>query len=377
VTVSLNSNRNSNRNSSRKNSRDYRVLFLSDSPMIDLRAPCEFQLGAFPTAVNLPLMNDQEREQVGICYKRKGQQSAIELGHQLVCDNVKEERVETWKQFANRHLENGYFYCFRGGLRSRTSQKWLKEAGVEYPIIEGGYKAMRRFLIDETEKIIANSSLQIITGLTGCAKTKLIVCQEKAIDLEGLANHRGSSFGRRLSPQPTQINFENRLAIQLLKHHQKEHSVLILEDESRLIGARSIPLKMKNKMNAAPLVLIEENFDYRVAQIYDDYVILMNKEYQQIDADNGLDLYHQFLLDSTEKIKKRLGGIGLKEMRALINKAILQQRQNDDASAHKDWIVYLLKNYYDPMYLFQMDKKKDRISFKGNTASVRQYLETL
>ena len=128
---------------------DYRALFLGDAPMMDMRAPKEFTQGSFPCASSLPLMSDDERAQVGSCYKQRGQQAAIELGHQLVSGGLKAQRLAGWVDFARNHPD-GYVYCFRGGLRSQTVQQWLREAGVDYPLIKGGYKAMRRFLHGRT-----------------------------------------------------------------------------------------------------------------------------------------------------------------------------------------------------------------------------------
>ncbi len=361
----------------RKNSKNYRQIFLSDAPMIDLRAPCEFEQGAFPHAINLPLMNDDERKQVGICYKQNGQDSALALGHQLVCGTSKQARVNGWKQFAQLSLDKGFIYCFRGGLRSRTSQKWLVDAGIELPLIEGGYKAMRSFLIAETERLVACSHIHIVAGLTGSGKTDFLLKQVNSIDLEALANHRGSSFGKRISPQPNQINFENNLAIQLIKHENDNKSFLLLEDEGRLIGARSLPLILKNKMDQSPLIMIEECFDFRVEQIFKDYVTKMISEFENAFAENALDEYREFLIHSTKKIKKRLGGVGLSEMLTLIERAIESQQKTGNLSQHRDWIVYLLEKYYDPMYAFQMAKKQQRIKFTGNTTEVAQYIQAI
>jgi len=369
------------------NNKYYREIFLTDAPMIDVRAPCEFEQGAFPYAINLPIMSDDEREQVGICYKQNGQQSAIDLGHQIIHGDLKTARVSSWVAFALKNLDNGFLYCFRGGLRSRISQQWLADAGVELPLVEGGYKAMRNFLISETERVVDANDIYILSGFTGSAKTKLIVKQKNAIDLEGLANHRGSSFGARFTPQPTQINFENDLAIQLLKHENRKSAFLLLEDESRLIGARSLPLVLKNKMERSPLVMIEESFEYRVEQIYDDYVIKMVLELEQELGktdfrkrefnDQVIIQYQNYLIRSTEKIKKRLGGVGFKKMLELIEKAISLQQQTGDLKLHKDWIIYLLRKYYDPMYEFQIAKKQHRIKFKGSTSEVEKYLGSL
>lgn len=362
---------------SRANSKDYRQIFLSDAPMIDLRAPCEFEQGAFPQSINLPLMNNEEREQIGICYKQNGQDSAISLGHQLVYGETKQKRVNNWKSFAKDHSDNGYMYCFRGGLRSRTSQKWLAEAGCELPLVEGGYKAMRSFLIAETERLAACTDIYIIAGLTGTGKTDFLLKQTNMVDLEALANHRGSSFGRRITPQPNQINFENRLAVQLIKHEYNNKDYLLLEDESRLIGSRSIPLVLKNKMDQSPLVMIEESFEFRVEQIFKDYVTKMMTEFEQAFKETALDQYHTFLVSSTEKIGKRLGGVGLNEMKNLINKAIDYQQSSGDLSQHRYWIIYLLEKYYDPMYAYQMSKKQHRIKFRGTSCEVDNYIQSI
>ncbi len=362
---------------SRVNTKDYRQLFLSNTPFIDLRAPCEFEQGAFPNAINFPLMNDKERELIGICYKEKGQQAAIELGHKTVSGEVKKQRINKWKNFAKKNIETGYFYCFRGGLRSRTSQQWLSDSGVDLPIVEGGYKAMRRFLIDETERLIESNAIHVVSGLTGSAKTELLKKQANAIDLEGLANHRGSSFGKHVTPQPTQINFDNELAIQLLKHENENKPFLLLEDESRLIGVRHLPLSLKNKMDQSPIIMIEESFEFRVERIFTDYVTNMVVEFQDAFNVNWLEQYKEYLFNSTERIKKRLGGVAFKEILILIEKATDFQSTNNDTSKHKDWIVYLLKKYYDPMYDYQIGKKKQRITFKGNTQAVEKYIQTL
>jgi len=345
--------------------------------MIDLRAPCEFEQGAFPQSINLPLMNNDEREQVGIRYKQNGQDSAISLGHQLVEGETKQKRVNSWKVFAKAHSNNGYMYCFRGGLRSRTSQKWLAEAGGGLPLVEGGYKAMRSYLIAETERLAGCIDIQILAGLTGTGKTDFLLKQVNMIDLEGLANHRGSSFGKRISPQPSQINFENSLAVQLIKHEDANKDFLLLEDESRLIGSRSIPLVLKNKMEQSPLIMIEESFEFRVEQIFKDYVTKMMAEFEQTFKGSALDKYHHYLVSSTEKIGKRLGGVGLNEMLGLINKAIDCQQSFGNLNKHKDWIVYLLEKYYDPMYAYQMAKKELRINFRGTTNEVENYIQSL
>ena len=351
-------------------------IFLNDVPMIDLRAPCEFELGAFPTATNLPLMNDRERQLVGICYKTKGQQQAIELGHQLVSGETKQSRIHYWQSFSNQN-NNAVFYCFRGGLRSRISQSWLSEEGIDLPIVSGGYKAMRRFLIDQTDRLVAQAKVYVLTGFTGSAKTKVIKNLPLTIDLEGIANHRGSSFGRKLTQQPSQIDFENQLGVKLLKRSHLSESPLILEDESRLIGARSIPIVLKNKMDEAPLIFLDQPVEYRIEQIYQDYVVELFSDFTDQYRENAIAEYHLFLVNACKKIAKRLGGQDLKRVLGMIGKAIEHQLNNDELTLHQEWIVFLLKNYYDPMYSFQISKKQNRVIFRGNQQEVSSYLSQL
>ena len=131
---------------------DLRALFLSQRPLLDVRAPVEFAEGAFPHASNLPLLTDEERHQVGIRYKQQGQDAAIELGYALVDAPSKAARIAAWASWARQHPE-GVLYCFRGGLRSRLTQQMLaQEAGIIVPRVAGGYKAMRRFLLETMQQ---------------------------------------------------------------------------------------------------------------------------------------------------------------------------------------------------------------------------------
>ena len=146
---------------------DYRSLLLNDTALLDVRAPVEFNQGAFPFAENFPLINDQEREEIGIRYKGLGQDEAIRLGHQLVHGKIKSERVNYWQNFFKQHPQ-GVLYCFRGGMRSKISQQWIYEkTGIIYPRIKGGYKAMRRFLIDELETSAFQINPIMLGGRTG------------------------------------------------------------------------------------------------------------------------------------------------------------------------------------------------------------------
>ncbi len=348
-----------------------RSIFLDDIPIMDVRAPVEFSQGAFPNAVNFPLLTDEERHQVGVRYKQRGQDAAIDLGHKLVCDSVKAERLQNWKQFAEQHPE-GYLYCFRGGLRSRTVQQWLHDSGIQLPLIKGGYKAMRRFLIDELEQAIEDSQFVVLGGKTGTGKTYLLNQLSHPVDLEGLANHRGSSFGRLPDGQPQQIDFENKLSIQLMKYRARGIKQFWLEDESRLIGKLVLPDLLQAKMNQAPVVMLEEDINYRINIIIKDYVLDLLQIYEKHTGDSrrAIDLYAQYMLDSLERIKKRLGGVLYKELNVLMQQAIEQHKNTAEVSSYKPVFEQLLTRYYDPMYSYQMEKKQQRIIFTGNAHQI-------
>ena len=359
----------------RENISDYRDLFLRGVPMMDMRAPVEFAQGAFPGAVNLPLMSNEERAQVGTCYKQQGQDAAIKLGHQLVSGAIKAQRLAAWAEFARAHPD-GVLYCFRGGLRSQTVQRWLRdEAGIDYPLVVGGYKAMRTFLIETLRQAIEQCPLTVVGGMTGTGKTDVIVQLDGAIDLEGLANHRGSAFGKRSTPQPTYIEFENQIAIRWLKQRAVGLNRFVVEDEGRAIGSCSLPLELHAAMQSAPLVWLEDSFEHRVERILRDYVVSQLDEHVALHGlEQGFERYAEQLLKSLAGITKRLGGERYQRLHAIMEDALARQRASGSVERHRDWIAGLLREYYDPMYDFQRQSKADRIVFAGEQADVLAFL---
>lgn len=361
---------------SRRDTDQYHEIFLSGVPLLDVRAPVEFAQGAFPGAHNAPLMNDEERHQVGLTYKRKGQDAAIRLGHELVSGSVKDERVQAWVAFANAHPE-GYLYCFRGGLRSKISQQWIAEAGIQYPRIVGGYKAMRTFLLESMQANINRSSFLIVGGLTGSGKTDVIRALPSAIDLEEIAHHRGSSFGKHADEQPSQIDFDNKLAIAFLRHEStRPQTPIVLEDESRLIGRCALPLELRHRMQQDPVVLVEEETSPRVERILRDYVLDLSKQFRdRLGEDQGFEAYSARLLESLTNLQKRLGGERHSRLDGLMREALSVQKKTGDVDAHREWIRPLLVEYYDPMYEHQLKEKQARIIFRGDMASVLVFLK--
>ena len=357
---------------------DLATLLRDDTPLIDTRSPVEFAKGSLPTAINLPLMTDEERDAVGTCYKEQGQDAAVRLGHELVAGNLKEQRVGAWKTFVAQHPE-GALFCFRGGMRSEIAQRWLKDAGVDYPRIKGGYKAMRRWLTDSTDQLVEKTPLLLLGGPTGAAKTRILNEGNRgapipgSVDLEGLANHRGSAFGRRVTEQPTQIAFELAFGVQLLKHQHAKYQRLILEDEGRLIGRCALPLSLQAARQDADWVQMDASVDARVEHSYENYILQNLEDLMTEDSARAFGHFATGLLESLERIQKRLGGQRYAELKAMMQNALVAHDRGNP-EAHKAWISELLTGYYDPMYEYQMNNRAKAPLFRGTESEVTEYL---
>ncbi|WP_148252624.1 tRNA 2-selenouridine(34) synthase MnmH [Aidingimonas lacisalsi] len=325
-------------------------LLRQERLLIDVRAPVEFLQGSLPGAVNLPLLDDDERRQVGIAYKHQGQAAAIELGHRLVSGSVKAERVRAWVQQAMQHPD-AVLYCFRGGMRSQIAQQWLAEAGIKLPRIRGGWKVMRQRLCSRISAA-AERPLLVVGGLTGCAKTRLIQSLPNGLDLEGCAHHKGSAFGRHPLLSPAQIDFEHDMGRSLLSNHE----TCVVEDESRHIGAVNIPLDFWHAMERAPRIRVEMPLDWRLEQIRRDYIDDLWAIYQNQFGDwLGWALMRKQLSSALLRLKKRLGSARLARLQRLQSLAFTEHERGN-RQAHEAWLAPLLTEYYDPMYRYQLEK---------------------
>lgn len=354
---------------------DFQKLFLHDAHLMDLRAPAEFERGTVPGAVSLPLMTNEERAQVGTCYKRQGEAAAIALGHRLVSGAVKVQRLQGWLQFAQAH-PNGLLFCFRGGLRSQTVQQWLyQEAGLAYPRVVGGYKAMRAYLLQTLDQAAQDCQWTVLGGLTGCGKTEVLQQIPQGLDLEGHARHRGSSFGKRPGGQPSPIDFEHALAQDLLRQRSGGMQAFVVEDEGRMLGHCAVPLALFQRMGQAPVVWLEDTFEQRTRRILQDYVLDLCQDHQQLwGPELGFERFAQGLQLGLRNITKRLGLQRYIELQALMEAALKQQSLHGGVDLHLAWIERLLAEYYDPMYTHQQSSKGDRVVFRGNRAEVLGFL---
>ncbi len=293
--------------------------------VLDVRAPAEFEQGHIPGALSFPLFSDAERAAVGTMYKQVGKEEAMELGLRIVGPKM-EDFVKQAKLLApHRRLA---IHCWRGGQRS-GSMAWLfRQAGFDVVTLEGGYKAYRQFVLES----LAASSLKLIVlgGKTGSGKTKILHALrelgEQIIDLEGLANHKGSAFGFiGEAPQPTVEQFGNELfECTLSLDHTKR---VWIENESKSIGRIYIPDEFFARLRASTLVNVEIPEEARIQNLLADYVL----------TDRTL------LAVAFQKIASKLGGLNLKT-------ALDSLEQDDFATAAR-----IALGYYDKTYEHGLD----------------------
>ena len=337
---------------------------LSNVSNIDLRSENEFKKGSIPQSVNIPILNNDQFKKVGIEYKKNGSDAAIALGHSLVKGSLKENLIHHWTEHLKKNPEC-LLYCFRGGMRSEIAVKWLNDCGVKVNRLKGGYKNFRNWVISQhldIENYIKDWI--IIGGLTGSGKTDFLRSFKESIDLERIANHRGSAFGIRDGGQPTQSNFENILTLDYLNH---KYEKLILEDESRTIGRAGLPGFWYQKMQSSKLVILEVDDDKRAENIYYEYVY--DELNNGVNEDNLLEKY----LGSLNNIKRRLGNVVYNNIKDLMKSAFHQ----NEKEIHKEWILTLLTSYYDKMYSYKLDMRKDFIVHKGEIESCRDYINAI
>lgn len=272
---------------------------ISETAILDVRSPGEFQKGHIPGAVNVPLFTDEERAEVGTLYKQQGRDQAVLRGLDIVGpkmgDIARTANAVTKEKRAG--LPDGTpcpvgVHCWRGGMRSQSVAWLLEQAGFEPVVMEGGYKAYRNHV---REKLGNPVSLVVISGLTGAGKTKYLHMLrdrgQQVIDLEGIANHRGSAFGAiGLGAQPSTEFFENQL-LEATSALDLDRPVWV-EDEGNRIGGVVVPESFHSQLRNAPAVFIDASVQRRVEHLIEIYG----------------DLPRECLADSVERIRKRLGG---------------------------------------------------------------------
>ncbi|AII49597.1 tRNA 2-selenouridine synthase [Synechococcus sp. KORDI-52] len=309
--------------------------------LVDVRSPGEFAKGHWPGAINLPLFSDEERAAVGTTYKQKGRRPAIHLGLELTGPKLSRlaQQLETLRNQGDPRI-----YCWRGGMRS-ASVAWLaQQIDLKPKLLRGGYKSYRRWAQSLFEQ---DWPLRVMGGRTGTGKTDLLLAMATrgvaVVDLEGLANHRGSSFGGLgLPEQPSTEHYENKLAEILDLHQRQRRTAIWLEAESIQVGCCRIPKPLFDQLQQAPILEIQRGRNERVQQLV------------QVYGHQG----RAALAEATQRISRRLGPQRTKE--AL------------EAIARDDWAraCNATLDYYDRCYDHELARspKRDSIDISGLTA---------
>ncbi|MGM0530592.1 MAG: tRNA 2-selenouridine(34) synthase MnmH [Bacteroidota bacterium] len=298
-------------------------------PVIDVRSPGEYQKAHIPGAWNIPLFNNEERARVGITYKQIGRKAAIKEGLRIAGPKMP-DMVDVAEEIAGETKEV-IVHCWRGGMRSENMAWLFSRVGIHSYILSGGYKSYRRYCRKQLEKPV---SLIVLGGYTGSGKTEIlhsIMDQgEQCLDLEGLANHKGSVFGNlEADEQLPNEHFENLLFEEWLTFDLNKP--VWVEDESKMIGKNCLPDELFRKMRTAPVLRVEIDKVIRVRRLVQEYACFDK----------------QMLKDSIHKISKRLGGQNAQKA--------IEALDNDDFFTAVDIVLW----YYDKAYQHGLDKRKN------------------
>ncbi len=299
--------------------------------LVDVRSPSEYQNGHIPGAYNIPLFDDEERKIIGTIYHQKGSEKAALKGLEIAGPKMT-AYVQQLKEIAGS--KKILVYCWRGGKRSEAMTFVFHIAGYHVFRLKQGYKVYRRHIHQAFEK---KRKLIVIGGMTGSGKTKILHYLRKkslqVIDLEGLANHKGSSFGAiDENEQPTTEQFENKLYSQWMQLDPGKP--VFLEDESMDIGKVKIPYPLFRQMRNAPVVKLHIDIEERAVSLAKDY--------------SGND---HLLKEAFERIAKRLGG---QNHKAALQ--ALEEKKYEEAAR-------IALRYYDKTYAYGISKRNPETIF--------------
>ena len=324
--------------------------------LVDVRSPAEFNDATIPGAINVPILDDTERAEIGTLYKKDGSNIARNRGLELVSPKIPQliKRVDELRTNQRRPI---VVFCWRGGLRSRAMTAFLQLAGYPAFQLRGGHKAFRRHVIDFFEQGSWGRML-VFRGLTGVGKTRVLQQlakkQQPVIDLEQLANHRGSTFGGvGLGQQPSQKQFEALLWEQLQQFPAGKWA--LTEGESRHIGRVLLPLRFYQSLQTETTLWLETSLEKRIQIILEDY--------------NVAQLPEEAFIQPIQSLQRRLGINEVENMLKLL--------------CQKNWhelVSELMLKYYDPLY--RHTKPDNRISvkidpFSENHTSLLQAVNTI
>ena len=324
-----------------KNNRTVNVTQTQEfEEIIDVRTPAEFAEDHIPGAVNFPVLSNEERIVIGTLYKQESPFAAKKLGAALIVRNIA-DHLE--REFKDRPVNwKPLVYCWRGGNRSGAMTHILNQVGWRAKVLEGGYKAYRRHVVATLGPLSDSFRYLVISGSTGSGKSLLLDVLKKqgaqVLDLEGLANHKGSVLGGLPHiDQPSQKMFETLLLQELMCMNSEEP--VFIEAESRKVGQVQIPDQLLDKIRVSDCIEIESSIEQRVNYLMHDY-----------------DYFLKDPVNLKQKIEF-LKGVQSREMITHWNELI-------DESAWPTLITELLVNHYDPLY---------QRAQKNSTTSTKRY----
>jgi tRNA 2-selenouridine synthase len=299
-------------------------------PVVDVRSQGEFQEGHIRAAINIPLLNNEERIAVGTDYKQKGQQQAIKTGFRLVGPRLLDIINEAERLAANKEL---LVHCWRGGMRSNNFSQFVGMAGIKTHLLKGGYKAYRHQALESFKKPL---DVILLTGCTGSGKSEVLRALkskgEQVLDLESLANHKGSAFGGLfMPPQPTTEQFQNELFEEILNLDLSKR--IWVEDESIAIGKIFLPNDFWKQMAQSPLIEMDVAKEVRVQRLVEEYGSANPEEFLSIMG----------------KIVTKLGGQHYKQAK--------EKLAEGDMTA----VIDILLTYYDKAYLRSIEKRRGKV----------------
>jgi tRNA 2-selenouridine synthase len=309
------------------------IDYIGCNTLIDVRTPAEFESGHIPGAVNIPIFSNEERAEVGTLYKQKSRKAAMLRALEVVGPKMADFVREASKYKYTEHL---IIHCWRGGMRSSTFAWLLNTADIPAVTLKKGYKGFRNYIFSFFEQVF---DIRILTGCTGSGKSELLrymkALGQQVVDLERLANHKGSSFGALgQNPQPTSEQFHNDLFWSMKDFDIKKP--VWMEDESMNIGKVFIPEPLWKQMRSSPLFRVDLCLQERLNRLVNEYACF--------DKDA--------LSSAIERISKRVGGQN--------TKLALDELEKKNYMK----VAEILLAYYDKSYNKSIEERKNQIVFR-------------